>query len=177
MKPKYKFDIKLMSADCELNYARLCRMLPATTQPDAVADDCELKVDVAPGQPATLRFLIKERSPYTTTIDVQISLDGLDAAAAASTELLVRMYHDVRMAEVIFCSRNTRGLASFSYPNDAMFQPDEKAQQNRFLSEWLGLCLRDGMVSSSALETAVSEPAIERDSACAAVTDLRKQPS
>ena len=166
-----------MSADCELNYARLCRMLPATTQPDSAADDCEVSVDVANGQPATLQFHIKERSPYTTTIDLQISLAMLDAASASTIELLVRMYHDVRMAEVIFCSRNAGGLASFRYPNDAMFQPDEKAQQNRFLSEWLGLCLREGRLASAALDTAAVAQPVEPERVCDNVADLRKQPS
>ena len=177
MKPKYKFDIKLMSADCELNYARLCRMLPAATQPDAAAEDCRLVVDVGAGQSATLGFAIAERSPYTTTIDLQIGIDGLDSAAAANIEMLVRMYHDVRMAEVIFCSRNSRGLASFSYPNDAMFQPDEKAQQNRFLSEWLGLCLREGMLASPALDAAPAGQPAEHEMEPGAVTVFRKQPS
>jgi uncharacterized protein YqiB (DUF1249 family) len=30
-----------------------------------------------------------------------------------------------------------------------MFQPDEKEQQNRFLAEWLGKCLRYGMASET----------------------------
>jgi len=32
----------------------------------------------------------------------------------------------------------------YTYPNDNMYQEDEKLQQNRFLSDWLEHCLQNG---------------------------------
>jgi uncharacterized protein YqiB (DUF1249 family) len=32
----------------------------------------------------------------------------------------------------------------YQYPNASMYQRDEKAQQNRYLGEWLSLCLSHG---------------------------------
>lgn len=154
VKKKYRFDIKLMMADCEANYARICRLLPAVLlDMDTVelsADSLILAIDLATNQPAKLTLSIRERCRFTTTVDIQVLIDsfaGLDGEPGC-VNMAVRLYHDVNMAEVFAHNRKSNGLASYEYPNECMFQPDEKAQQNRFLSEWLGLCLRHGMATT-----------------------------
>lgn len=154
MKKKYRFDIKLMMADCEANYARICRLLPAVLldmdTDNHSADSCTLAIDLASDQPAKLTMVVRERFRFTTTIDIQVLIDsfsGLDGEPGC-VNMAVRLYHDVNMAEVFACNHQANRLASYDYPNESMFQPDEKAQQNRFLGEWLGLCLRHGMTTA-----------------------------
>jgi uncharacterized protein YqiB (DUF1249 family) len=55
------------------------------------------------------------------------------------------VYHDARMAEVVTFAHLRRVFPHYDYPNPAMHQPDEKAQWNRFLGEWLSHCLRHGV--------------------------------
>ena len=54
------------------------------------------------------------------------------------------MYHDARMAEVVSAEHARRLRSIYPYPNEAMHQPDEKAQLNLFLGEWLSHCLACG---------------------------------
>jgi len=59
-------------------------------------------------------------------------------------ELEVRVYHDARMAEVVSAGASRHLLGRYPYPNQAMYQPDEKSQLNLFLGEWLSHCLACG---------------------------------
>lgn len=54
--------------------------------------------------------------------------------------LEVQVYHDARMAEVVSAEHTRRLRSIYPYPNEAMHQPDEKAQLNLFLGEWLSHC-------------------------------------
>lgn len=168
MKKKYRFDIKLMMADCEANYARICRLLPDVLNgpdadtPPAAQSACTLEIDLPAERsderfsqqpterPAQLSIVIRERCRFTTTVDIQVLVNSFAAIEGESgcVNMAVRLYHDVNMAEVFACNRKPSRLASYEYPNESMFAPDEKAQQNRFLGEWLGLCLRHGMVNA-----------------------------
>ncbi|MBR9805457.1 DUF1249 domain-containing protein [bacterium] len=89
----------------------------------------------------TVRFSIKERSPYTTTVAIDIQHPQLESADKALT---VRLYHDAKMAEVT-TPHGRQYAPRYDYPNPQMHQRDEKAQQNRFLSEYLSQCLRYGL--------------------------------
>ena len=62
-------------------------------------------------------------------------------------ELTVRLYHDARTAEVTAYQGQDRFRGLYAYPNDQGRQPDEKAQLNRFLGEYLALCLAEGRES------------------------------
>jgi uncharacterized protein len=67
---------------------------------------------------------------------------ALDALPAP--RLKVRLYHDAKAAEVIEFQHARRFAAVYPYPNPEMRQPDEKAQVNRFLGEYLSMCLACG---------------------------------
>ena len=56
----------------------------------------------------------------------------------------MQVYHDARMAEVVSAEHARRFRGIYPYPNAAMHQPDEKAQLNLFLGEWLSHCLACG---------------------------------
>ena len=59
--------------------------------------------------------------------------------------LSVRLYHDARSAEVVEYQRDGYFRAVYDYPNRHMRLPDEKAQVNRFLGEFLSMCLVHGV--------------------------------
>jgi len=88
-----------------------------------------------------LALEVLQDNPYTTTLLVrqEHSLPWLPVP-----QLQVQVYHDARMAEVISAEHARRFRSIYPYPNSAMHQPDEKAQLNVFLGEWLSHCLACG---------------------------------
>ncbi|MCH8140636.1 MAG: DUF1249 domain-containing protein [Proteobacteria bacterium] len=99
--------------------------------------------------PSEVRIEVLERSPYTTHIRrTQLP----QAPWSKKPSLTVRMYHDARSAEVVEYQHARHFRAVYDYPNQYMRQPDEKVQVNRFLGEFLALCLEHGV--------AVNEPVL-----------------
>ncbi len=102
-------------------------------------------VDLAAGRPVQFRIEVRERCKYTTMVDVsQVSESSHSNPWAAAPRFSLRVYHDARMAEVTAFDRHHRLSATYDYPNDKMYQRDEKVQLNRFLGEWLSHCLEHG---------------------------------
>ncbi len=131
-KRRYHLDLAAGQAECAANYLRLLRLLPAfDTDHHAFGVGLDGHMQVA----------ITERSPYTTTLDISQAAQPLTALAP---RLTVRVYHDARLAEVVAFANRRRIEPRYEYPNPAMYQPDEKAQWNRFLGEWLSHCLQHG---------------------------------
>jgi uncharacterized protein YqiB (DUF1249 family) len=85
-----------------------------------------------------LEIVIREQCPFTTVLDINHILNN---AHLPDLVMSVRIYHDARMAEVIRYQRHSRIKPSYSYPNEAMYQPLEKRQINLFFSDWLRHCL------------------------------------
>ncbi|CAA0103252.1 Uncharacterised protein [Zhongshania aliphaticivorans] len=133
-KHHYRIDLNGHLADCEMNYRRLQKLLPR----DIPEGGC-LRFAVAAN---AVELHVKERAPYTTMIELRLAKPLF--AELPTPTLQVRIYHDANLAEVM----GARGLRPvkprYEYPNVAMFHRDEKAQQNRYLGEWLSLCLRHG---------------------------------
>lgn len=129
---KYRVDLAAGQAECAANYARLAQLLPGFE-----ADRHVFGVGIH----ARIDIEVTERSPYTTTLDISQSQHPLTGLAPCMT---VRVYHDARLAEVVAFSSRRRVQPIYEYPNPAMYQPDEKAQWNRFLGEWLSHCLHHG---------------------------------
>lgn len=117
-----------------MNFRRLQKLLPSEVE----AGDC-LRFGVAAN---AVELHIKERAPYTTMLELRLAKPLF--AELPVPALQVRIYHDASLAEVM----GARGLRPvkprYQYPNTAMYQRDEKAQQNRYLGEWLSLCLSHG---------------------------------
>ncbi len=128
---RYRVDLAADQATCAANYARLLRLLPA--------GDDSAAFGVGAGVELHLRVI--ERSRYTDTLTLHQHGLGLASMAPALT---VRLYHDAQLAEVTGFANRRRVLPLYDYPNPAMHQPDEKAQWNRFLGEWLSHCLQHG---------------------------------
>jgi len=140
MKRKYVPNLKRQMAQGELNYQRLLKLLPDLDS----CDQREFQVDMD-SQRARVRLEVDERFTYTTSVVVSQQYENA-SAWLESPRLVVRLYHDARVAEVI-CTRQRRQLAGvYAYPNQQMRYPDEKAQLNTFLGEWLSHCLAHGQL-------------------------------
>lgn len=146
---RYNIDLGAHIAECEANYARLMRLLPDL--PDT--DRRTFRVRLGESEPR-VRFEVAQRCPYTTVVHVvqdahaaSGATRGSEVPGLAETRLAIRVYHDAKAAEVIEY-QNERGFhAVYEYPNARMRHPDEKAQVNRFLGEFLGVCLEHGVSS------------------------------
>lgn len=141
-KERYKVDLPLQMAECETNYVYLTKLL-ANNQLPALQD--EFRFMVARGEQHWLHLLrITERSPYTTTLE--LSRTALDTSSnwLKMPKLTLRMYHDAKLAEVLAWEGHRRLRPRYEYPNQSMYQSDEKYQLNRFLGEWLSVCLKHG---------------------------------
>jgi len=135
---RYRVDLIGLQAACEANYARLMRLLPDMRHaPEA------RRIGVTHGDQmlGVLTLEVIVNCPYTTTLRVrqEHSLPWLPVP-----QLEVQVYHDARMAEVVSAEHARRFRSIYPYPNVFMHQPDEKAQLNVFLGEWLSHCLALG---------------------------------
>jgi uncharacterized protein YqiB (DUF1249 family) len=134
---RYRVDFPTYMDECDANYARLTTLMPLlscaeTHMFDYVVAELELRV----------RMIVLERCPYTTL--VQLIQCVSMSAALPPPQMKVRLYHDAKTAEVVEFQNARRFAAVYPYPNNEMRQPDEKAQVNRFLGEYLSLCLAHG---------------------------------
>lgn len=140
-KPRYKVDLSSQQADCEANYLRLRKMLPQMAERDKWLFD----IGSGPVQ-GQLAVGVVDRAPYTTTLELTqppVS-GGTTSTPIRRPRLIVCMYHDANMAEVVAWEDHRRLRPRYDYPNRQMYQSDEKAQLNRFLADWLTLCQAEG---------------------------------
>lgn len=137
LKKRYRIDLPAHMAECDANYLRLMKLFPQLRDHDVSAFGIELA-----GQVYRVRLEVLERSPYTTLV----RLEQLPRTVwNQRPRMSVRLYHDARSAEVVECHGARHFRAVYDYPNEQMHLPDEKAQVNRFLTEFLSMCLRDGV--------------------------------
>ena len=137
---RYRIDLAAHMAECDANYLRLLKLIPELGDRDQLT----LTIRVA-NQDVAVCIQVLERCPYTTLIDLtQESLvEGL-AFELPAPRIVVRLYHDAKSAEVVEFQNERHFKPTYSYPNGEMRQRDEKAQLNRFLSEYLAACLEHG---------------------------------
>lgn len=135
---RYQVDLVAQQAMGDMNYLRLCKLLHDLHNRDQWCFSVCLPV----GHDWHVSVNVEERARFTTT--VLLSRHQGPCRWTQSPTLKVRMYHDARMAEVVACERHRVSQGRYDYPNGKMYQADEKAQLNRFLGEWLALCLAQG---------------------------------
>ncbi|WP_235015353.1 DUF1249 domain-containing protein [Oceanicoccus sp. KOV_DT_Chl] len=140
MKKKYTVDLAAQMAECEANYARIMQLLPDM---DTV-DQRQFAVDMAGSELQQFRIVVMERCKYTTMVDISRQSDPSSKPWTTAPSFSLRVYHDARMAEVVAFDQHRRLQAKYDYPNDNMYQRDEKSQLNTFLGEWLSHCLKYG---------------------------------
>lgn len=134
-KRRYSVDLQAYMTECEQNYLRLLKLLPENV------DEVEYLVEMA-SHVCTLSIKVKQRCKYTLMLD--IALQGAEPWLH-DKHFDVRLYDDAKMAEVTGFQRQRKIQPVYVYPNEQMYQQDEKYQQHRFLSECLSTCLENGM--------------------------------
>lgn len=140
-KSLYNVDLAAHLAECELNFVRLCRLLPRME-----AGDCR---SFSVGERTAVCIVVIERTPYTSLLEITQQQGSL---AELDSRMSVRVYHDAGVAEVANFAGCHRVLGKHDYPNRQMHQRDEKQQWNRFLGEWLTHCLSQGRSQNKAEE-------------------------
>ncbi|MGB1237888.1 MAG: DUF1249 domain-containing protein [Pseudomonadales bacterium] len=138
MRAKYVPDLSKQQALCAANYARLLKLMPDINE----CDRREFHVSLG-DQAFHIAICVQERFAFTTTVTVSQTMSQ-QVEWINAPNLSVRLYHDANMAEVISPNSGAQLLGKYSYPNDKMYQVDEKLQLNEHLAQWLGHALAQG---------------------------------
>ena len=145
----YHVDLLRQQRLCDTNYACIARLIPAHGLNSRT-------FSIPAGQKhSRITLTIIERSRYTSLLRVdQVDSRSPDNLRNGHTSMqqgwqpqtlmTIRLYHDVRMAEVIAFNKQRYFHSRYDYPNPKMHQPDEKLQINQFLADWLQHCLTHG---------------------------------
>ncbi len=141
---RYKMDLSAHLAECDGNYLRLTRLMPDLQH----SDWRTFRILLGTAAPMVTMEVV-DRSRYTTVVALSQHpvIPRQLIRGIAETRIKVRLCHDARTAEVIEFQGQRQFDAVYRYPNRKMRQPDEKAQVNRFLSEFLSACLRHGVAN------------------------------
>ena len=126
-------------AECDCNYLRLVKLFPEMAE----SDEQEIGICLDGHEETLVRIRVDERFRYTTTLT--LLFDGSDTGYPIRWPVIqVRLYHDLRTAEVTEYATHRRLEPRYDYPNSRMYLPNEKVQVNRFLGEMLTHCLAHG---------------------------------
>jgi uncharacterized protein YqiB (DUF1249 family) len=125
-KDKYQPNISAFLALCGRNYAYILRWLPKNDS---------LVPWIVQGEFGVLAVSIVENTKYTQL--VEISRDVPDSYFLNPPKVLVRIYHDAQLAEVLTSRQICHLKPVYNYPNSDMHQIDEKFRINAFLEELL----------------------------------------
>jgi uncharacterized protein YqiB (DUF1249 family) len=139
VKPRYQPNLNGFLALCGRNYALLLRWLP-----DALALDAPVSVR---GKHGLLKITLLENTRYTQLVEISRPLGK--TPLIADPKVLVRIYHDAKLAEVLTGQQISLLSAVYDYPNLRMYQSDEKYQVNAFLEELLKIGCRNQMTVQS----------------------------
>lgn len=132
---KHVPDLKTLQRTCEVNYLSLMRLLPSSAKVGET-------VSVAISEEVLFVLRVLETAPYTWHASIEQCSPNLPSFMRMRVK--VRLYHDVRMAEVCASQQIFALRSSYHYPNSKMHHPNEKEQVNLFLAEWLKCCLSHG---------------------------------
>ncbi len=144
---RYVPDLVSDMAECDANYIRLLRLFPHMAEQDALSFGVHGgKQSIIQGTTedgARVVMQISERCPYTTMLSVRVDSEE-EKPWVKWPVLEVRIYHDIKSAEVTGFERHRNLMYRYQTPNPNMYQPDEKSQTNRFFGELLSFCIEHG---------------------------------
>ncbi|MGI9323488.1 MAG: DUF1249 domain-containing protein [Pseudomonadales bacterium] len=135
----YVPDLAADMAECDANYLRLRRLFPGMDE----KDELHFGIQGHTAEGAEVNIQVGKRCPFTTMILVEVTSDR-DKPFIRWPSLSVRVYHDVKSAEVVQFERHRNFRYRYPIPNKQMFAPDEKSQINKFLGELLTHCIEHG---------------------------------
>ncbi len=153
LKKRYLPDLAKEASVCEANYWRLQRLLPDQDR----LDYRTLEVHHGDHSAAKINFEVLDRFKYTLTLLIDYRVQNLPKSVN-SLRLIVRMYHDVNMAEVVDCEKGSQLDGIYNYPNKTMYHIDEKSQLNLFLAECLSQCLSHGIENELVFKAPSDKP-------------------
>ncbi|PYE31821.1 hypothetical protein DFP83_10882 [Idiomarina fontislapidosi] len=130
---RYVVDVAELHRINERNYAGLIGLLP---------DHNQLRL-IRAGAHLVFEITWLNESKYTSDVRIAQKREHWSADYLL-TQLDVRLYHDVRMAEVLASQGVSRLRVHYQQPNPDMRHPDEKHQVNQFLADWLTLIRTHG---------------------------------
>lgn len=138
MRKRYVPDLVQIGALYETNYSRLLKLIRLMGDHDCM----QFKLHNGDAYIGLVRIELQESSRYTDTF-------FLEQTAAVgkwvnNPKMMVRLYHDALVAEVIGKHGRQAAAGVNDYPNQQMHLPDEKNQLNLFLAEWLNFCITYG---------------------------------
>ncbi|MFT5755986.1 MAG: hypothetical protein ACI9LM_000698 [Alteromonadaceae bacterium] len=149
---KYRPRISTLMNLCEVNYMLMLRVL--ADKENEGEQRCFFISDFL-----SYTVKINEVTRYTSLVTISQDINAsftTNSPNKSSNELalthllqprmVMRLYHDARVAEVISSQDIHHVKPRNDYPNDLMHLPDEKQQINHFLKEWLQLCFELGQV-------------------------------
>ncbi|WP_189613589.1 DUF1249 domain-containing protein [Saccharospirillum salsuginis] len=139
MNRRYVPDLPEQNALSEANFLRLEKLLGGLKN-----SHYDFQWFGRNNEPVQVHAEIIERFKFTSTVNL-IKQNSALPKPMDRVQLTIRMYHDARMAEVVTWDSGRQLSGVYPYPNDRMYQIDEKAQANVFLGEWLAHLLRHGV--------------------------------
>ncbi|MCO4321898.1 DUF1249 domain-containing protein [Aliidiomarina quisquiliarum] len=157
-KKGYVTDLKELHSMAERNYAGLLRLLPEQVLPSAATVQRQGTEPEEPlwriqvGEQLDFEISLGLQAPYTTEVIVRqlseaLQTDKITAKAYQfhQVEFAVRLYHDVRMAEITDYQGATQltALGPGKQPKRGT-KPDEKHQLGGLLADWVKLCIHHG---------------------------------
>ncbi|TLU67279.1 DUF1249 domain-containing protein [Thalassotalea litorea] len=142
---RYHPDLKKLLNSCEINYVLLLRLMGNIND---VGELREFFID----DDHAFQLTITEQSRYTHVVEFRqlthkASNSSVMGKLVSKPFMVIRLYHDARVAEIIESAQTRQIKPRYDYPNQAMMQPDEKQQTQLFLTEWLQTCLRLGQTA------------------------------
>jgi uncharacterized protein YqiB (DUF1249 family) len=150
----YTIDLSEQMAVCDANYIRLQKLLGKSRgmRNRLIALPCLGRAGRL-GQ-IVVSLEVQEDFKYTSTICIRQLQDEHNGRPAfyKAPEMIIRVYHDAKTAEVTSYQNHRYFKVAYPVPNQFMYQSDEKEQLNLFLAEWLNLCINEGMSSPGELQ-------------------------
>lgn len=155
MKKVYKHDLSFYLTSCEHNYVRVERLLPHSFFSGALAQHaCALSLMRGSHAYAKLELTLEESCKYTSILQCHFQLMPNSQASWASNHFkgldslnfTLKLSHDARLLEIAAFQGRERIKPMYPYPNQKMYQVDERQQQQNLLALCLKASLEDGMV-------------------------------
>ena len=140
----YRPNLKDLNQSFEKNYLLINRLLGSLKE---VGEVRQFYIN------DQLEYALKiiEATKYTHLVELQQLVSKHESLASKvhlpKAIMLIRIYHDARVAEVVESQYTKQIKPRYNYPNKQMHLPDEKQQTQAFLSEWLSLCLSQGLAN------------------------------
>lgn len=131
-----RHNISLMQLH-EFNHKLLCSLLPA------MSEEVNVYQSTLANKP-TLQVTVRERFKFTTELSMCMLFDE-----AVSDALVIRIYHDAQLAELIYSNEFEKQYRQMGGKVDSKNQANLRYSQNCFLNKWLIYLLENHFNSST----------------------------